>query len=80
MKSILVLKPTINPLEKRFCQNCGTDISHKHKNAKFCCHSCCDAYHESLGKPTHVTWHDQIVEGNRTRTNNYLTNTIGEQR
>lgn len=80
MKSIIVLKPTINPLEKRFCKNCGADISHKRKGAMFCCHSCCDAYHEDYeNKTKHVTWHDNVIQGHKVRTNRWLDNNFGDK-
>ena len=77
MKTILVLKPTIDNSSKRFCKNCGTDISHKRKDAIFCCKDCCNTYHEIHDdRESYKTWHDAIVEGFNVRGNNYVTNSI----
>ena len=44
MRIILVKNPiTINATRR--CLNCGTDISHKRKDARFCCPACYEGYY-----------------------------------
>lgn len=44
MKTIIV-KNQVPIKEKRVCLNCGTDISHKRRDAKFCCSACYNGFH-----------------------------------